>query len=73
MFGFGVQMNQLFQVDVTTELHGFMRHVENHLIHLDCLRRGSWEGKEVVNRQLQVQYSSTNKHLDPISPQKLKT
>lgn len=43
MFHFGVEMSQLFQADVSIKLHRFMRRVEQHLIHMCCLRRGSSE------------------------------
>lgn len=57
MFDFGLQMSDLFNVDVSMKLHSLMRHVDDHLTHLGCIRRGSSEENEMAHKEFKMLYS----------------
>lgn len=73
MFQFGAYMSDLFNLDISTNLHGLMRHVNHHLIHLGCIRHGSSEQNEMAHKQYKILYNTTQKHLESIAPQLLTT
>lgn len=73
MFAFGRELATFFKIDVKTKMHHLVRHVDHHLIHLGCIRRCWYEETEMVHNKFKILYSNSNKHLDDISPQLLKT
>lgn len=68
-FQFGLLMSRTFRVDVSTKLHRFMRHVDTHLVHLGCIRRGSSEENEMVHKEFKALYNFTIKHIATIASQ----
>lgn len=66
---FGLTMVELLNIDISTKLRRFMRHVDHHLVHLGCICNGSSGENEMSHKQFKVLYKSTNKHIDAIEPQ----
>lgn len=48
------------------KLHRLMRHVHHHLVHLECLRRGSSEVNQMAHKEFKYLYNGRNKHTDSI-------
>lgn len=51
LFQFGKKMTELFKVNVSTKFHRFMRHVQDHIIQLGCLKRCSSEENEMLHKK----------------------
>lgn len=71
MFQFGVQMAQVFEVDVITKLNRLMPDIHRHLVHLSCISYSSSEENDMTHKEFKTLYNSTNKHLDAIDSQLL--
>lgn len=65
-------MARNFNLHITTKLHRLMRHVCNHFLFLGCLRRGSSEANEKLNKRVKENFNNTNKHIAHIAPQLLR-
>lgn len=73
LFRFGQLMVQDFEVDVSTKLHRTMYHVSDHSLSIGCILRGSLEENEVKYKLYKSGYNSTNKHIDTIAVQLLRS
>lgn len=73
MFKFRVQMTDLFQVELNTKHHLFMRNVYHHLFQLGRIRRGSLEENKMVHKYFKALFNSANKPLDIFTSQILTT
>lgn len=59
-----VVLSRTMSVDVSTKIRCLIGGMENHLVHLGCIRHGSSEGNQMVHKEFKCVYSLTNKHLD---------
>lgn len=50
LLGFSVAMKSIFNVNVTTKMHRLMRHIDQYLFFLGCIRHRSSEENEMVHK-----------------------
>lgn len=71
LFRFGVQMSDVFNVDVTTKMFLFMQYVPHHFVNLGWIRNSSSKENWMTHNQFKVLYNGANKHIDCIVAQRL--
>lgn len=73
VFKFCIVWAYLFDVYVSNKHHRLIRNVDCHVIHFGFIYCWSYEDNEMLHNDFQSFYCLTNKHIDIIGPQHLKT
>lgn len=69
VFNFGKNMDNCFQVDISTMLHRLMRHVNHQLLWICFIRRYTSEQKELRQKHFKAACTNPNKNVLKIVPQ----
>lgn len=54
LFRFDAQISEVFKVDITTEMHRLMCHLQHALVHIGCIRRGSSKENDMADTEFKI-------------------